>query len=312
MNPFLLVSGITKSFGRHKVLTSCDFTVEPGEVVSLLGESGSGKTTLLRIIAGFEHPDAGEVTMNDRLLCSSNYAMMPEHRYIGMVFQDYALFPHLSVRENIELGRKSAFAASHFLEMVGLGGFEKRRTHELSGGQQQRVAIARSLAASPQLLLFDEPFSNIDESLKFNFRHDLRALLKEQNIPSVFVTHDTKDALAIADKIVILKDGEVRQVGKPEDIYLTPADAYVAGLFGPYNTVTETQDSLSIIRAENTQLVPGNDGKVVSCMYQGRSYLVQVQWKGRLWNASTDQPISAGTEVGLAFPSSHIIQVKNR
>lgn len=312
MNPFLTVSGISKSFNQSNVLSDCTFTAEKGELISLLGESGSGKTTLLRIIAGFENPNRGEVIMNGRLLCNANYAMMPEHRYIGLVFQDYALFPHLNVRKNIELGMKTNLKASIFLNMVGLEGLENRKPHELSGGQQQRVAIARSLAASPQLLLLDEPFSNIDESLKFNFRRELRELLKSQEIPSIFVTHDTKDALAIADKIIILKDGEVRQIGTPEDIYLRPADTYVAGLLGTFNTVSESQNSASIIRSENTRIVDGSDFVVTSSMYQGRSYLIHLQQDKSHYNVSSDFPIDAGKRVGLQFPENHILKVLKR
>jgi iron(III) transport system ATP-binding protein len=312
MKHFLTVKGISKSFSNANVLTDCSFTAEKGELISLLGESGSGKTTLLRIIAGFENPDAGEVNMNGRLLCNANYAMMPEHRYVGLVFQDYALFPHLNVRKNIELGMKTNLKASIFLNMVGLEGLEKRKPHELSGGQQQRVAIARSLAASPQLLLLDEPFSNIDESLKFNFRRELRELLKSQDIPSVFVTHDTKDALAIADKIIILKDGEVRQIGTPEDIYLRPADTYVAGLLGTFNVVSEESSMANIIRSEHTRIIAGSEYQVTSSMYQGRSYLVHLQRNNIHYNVSSDTPLNIGSLVGLQFPEDHILTVLKR
>lgn len=309
MKHFLTVHGISKSFGKTNVLANCSFTAEKGELISLLGESGSGKTTLLRIIAGFEHPDKGEVQMNGRLLCNANYAMMPEHRYVGLVFQDYALFPHLSVNKNIELGKKSELSAAHFLNLVGLNEFGKRKPHELSGGQQQRVAIARSLAAQPQLLLLDEPFSNIDESLKFNFRRELRELLKNQEIPSIFVTHDTKDALAIADKIIILKDGDVRQIGTPEDIYLRPADIYVAGLLGTFNTVSEDNQQAAIIRSEHTRIVTGSDYEVTSAMYQGRSYLIHLEKGHTQCSVSSEQPLAVGSKVGLEFPNEFILHV---
>jgi iron(III) transport system ATP-binding protein len=212
-----------------------------GEIVALLGESGCGKTTILRMIAGFEKPDKGLLQLNSFDIASKDFMIQPEKRGVGIVFQDYALFPHKTVKENILYGlfRLSKATAENrlaeMLSLTGLEGLEKRYPHELSGGQQQRVAIARALAPDPGILLLDEPFSNIDAMRKNELRYELREILKKAGTTSVFVTHDTRDVMAIADKVFVLKNGETIQQGKPEEVYRKPADSYVASFFGKTN-----------------------------------------------------------------------------
>ncbi len=238
----LEAKGLGKSFGATVALKDLSLFVEQGEVLALLGESGSGKTTLLRIIAGFEAPSAGKLFVQGAEIASNKLLIPPEKREVGMVFQDYALFPHLTVAQNIQFGLQSLLnkeekeaRVRETLHLVGLVNMEKRYPHELSGGQQQRVAIARALAPKPKLLLLDEPFSNLDESLKAQVRKEVKDLLKQLGITAVFVTHDTKDALATADRIAMLRNGELQQQGSPMELYSQPANQYVASYFSPVN-----------------------------------------------------------------------------
>ncbi len=209
---------------KDRALDGFSITIEKGEVVSILGPSGSGKSTLLRLLAGLEIPCEGTFKIEDRVIFNDYSFIQPEKRGIGMVFQDYALFPHMTVAENISFGLKDMkrlekkARVKEVLEIVELEGFEHRYPHQLSGGQQQRVAIARAMAPNPSLILLDEPFSNLDAELQVKIRKDLRAILKDQGITAVFVTHDENDALAIADRIVKLKDGEIDSVGRPCDL----------------------------------------------------------------------------------------------
>ncbi|VEF46442.1 iron (III) ABC transporter ATP-binding protein [Bacillus freudenreichii] len=209
---------------KDRALDGFSMTIEKGEVVSILGPSGSGKSTLLRLFAGLEIPCEGTFKIEDRVIFNDHSFVQPEKRGIGMVFQDYALFPHMTVAENVAFGLKDMKRSEkkarvkEVLEIVELGEFEHRYPHQLSGGQQQRVAIARAIAPNPSLILLDEPFSNLDAELQVKIRKDLRAILKDQGITAVFVTHDENDALAIADRIVKLKDGKIDSVGRPCDL----------------------------------------------------------------------------------------------
>jgi iron(III) transport system ATP-binding protein len=216
--------------------------VEDGEILSITGESGSGKTTLLRIIAGLDHADSGSVSIGGKLMCGPGTSpVAPEQRGVGMVFQNFALFPHLSVRDNVLYGiRHLARTAreaklAQVLGLTGLCGFEKRFPHEVSGGQQQRIALARALAPQPRIILLDEPFSNLDVSLRQQLREDVGRILRAARSTALLVTHDTRDALAISDRIAVLKSGRLQQLGTPRDIYHAPANEVTALLFGRMN-----------------------------------------------------------------------------
>lgn len=223
---YLSIDNLCFSYPNAEEQTISSFTIsiEKGEVISILGRSGSGKSTILRILAGLEYPSDGSFTIDGQEIFNKQAFIQPEKRGIGMVFQDYALFPHMTVEKNILFGlshlskeeRKKRL--KEVLELVELTGFEKRYPHQLSGGQQQRVAIARALAPNPKLLLLDEPFSNLDAELQNKIRKDLRDILKKANITSIFVTHDEDDAHALADRIVKLKKGKIEQMGRPCDI----------------------------------------------------------------------------------------------
>ncbi|MBE9608713.1 ABC transporter ATP-binding protein [Chitinilyticum piscinae] len=234
----LQVAGIRLAFGKAMVVDALDFSVAEGEIGCLLGHSGCGKTTVLRAIAGLERILAGEISLDGQLL-SSLYRHIPaEARGIGMVFQDYALFPHLTVAGNIGFGLKGLAAAARetrvgeLLELVGLAGSGAKYPHELSGGQQQRVALARALAPRPRLLLLDEPFSNLDVELRERLGQEVRTILKQTGTTALLVTHDQHEAFAVADKVGVMHQGVMKQWATPYELYHEPADRFVANFIG--------------------------------------------------------------------------------
>jgi ABC-type Fe3+/spermidine/putrescine transport system ATPase subunit len=235
----LRIEGLTKRFGETLAVSDLSLELREGEFLSLLGPSGCGKTTTLRMIAGFETPDSGTIQLQG----SDITRLSPQKRRTGMVFQSYALFPHLDVFENVAYGLRAQGAAAdgirarvlRALERVDLAGYERRSVQALSGGQQQRVALARAMAPEPPLLLLDEPLSNLDAALRERTRVELRSLLKEFGITSVFVTHDQEEAFALSDRIAVLDRGLLQQVGSPEELYDQPVNAFVAGFVGRAN-----------------------------------------------------------------------------
>ncbi len=235
MTPVLSLHALSKSFQPGvPVLQDLSLQVETGTVVCLLGPSGCGKTTILRLIAGFEEPSAGEIYLIKRLVSRPGLVVPPEKRHMGMVFQDYALFPHLTVAQNVQFGlfrwpvawRRTRVA--ELLRLVDLEGLEKRYPHELSGGQQQRIALARALAPQPQLLLLDEPFSNLDVNLRQQLRDEMRAILARAEITTVLVTHDQEEALSLADALAVLDQGRIVQYGTPDEVIRQPRTRFVA------------------------------------------------------------------------------------
>ena len=238
MNEILEIKNISKSYNNHKVIEDFTLTLEKGKIGCLLGPSGCGKTTILRLIAGFEDITTGEIHINSHLVSSTKYKIPPEERGIGMVFQDYALFPHLSVKDNIAFGLKPGRNGNRqkqileLLEFVGLKDAADKYQHELSGGQQQRVALARALAPKPDLLLMDEPFSNLDVTLRERLSMEVRTILKELNISAMMVTHNQSEAFAMADDIGVICDGTLMQFGSAYSLYHRPANSLVADFVG--------------------------------------------------------------------------------
>lgn len=235
------LDSVTVSYveGGASVLDQLSMEVEPGEFVSILGRSGVGKTTLLRVLAGFERVSSGYIRVGGRLVESSFVHVPPERRRIGLVFQDYALFPHLTVQQNVEFGLKGeprdrrSSQARQMISLVGLAGMEERYAHELSGGQQQRVALARALAPEPVAILMDEPFSNLDRELRSSLRREVRRIVKAAGVTALLVTHDREEALSLADKVAVMTDGRIAQYGTPEEVYASPKSPDVARLVGP-------------------------------------------------------------------------------
>ncbi len=235
---FLELAGIIQRYGSHTVVDGVGFKVESGSIACLLGPSGCGKTTLLRCIAGFEEIAAGEIRVANTPVSRAGFALPPEQRQIGMVFQDYALFPHLTVAGNIGFGLRRlkagerASRVDELLDTVGLAGQGDKYPHELSGGQQQRVALARALAPRPQLILLDEPFSNLDVDLRERLSLEVRDILKRQGITAVLVTHDQHEAFAMADEIGVMAEGRIQQWDTPYNLYHRPTNRFVADFVG--------------------------------------------------------------------------------
>jgi ABC-type Fe3+/spermidine/putrescine transport system ATPase subunit len=252
---FVGLDGVRKRWSPAVTVGPVSLAIARGEIVALLGPSGSGKTTVLRLLAGFETPDAGRIAIEGEDVT----ALPPARRRCGMVFQHYALFPHLDVGANVAFGlghlararRERQVAAS--LELVELAGFERRKPDELSGGQQQRVALARALAPEPRVLLLDEPLSNLDPTLRERTRRELRALIKRVGITTLFVTHEQEEAFDLGDRVAVLREGQLEQVGTPDELYERPACLFVATFVGRAN----------VVRGGTARALGGRDGQVI-------------------------------------------------
>jgi len=294
--------GLHKRFGTVQALAGADLEVEGGTLTAVIGPSGCGKTTLLRTIAGFEVPEAGEIEVGGRLMVGGGAPVPPRKRGIGMVFQDYALFPHMDVAANVgyALGRRpDPRRVAAMLDVVGLDGMGDRRPHELSGGQQQRVALARALVARPAVVLLDEPFSNLDAALRAQVRAEVRAILADAGVSALLVTHDQEEALSLADRVVVMRAGRAVQAGTPDDVYRRPANRWVAGFLG----------AVEVLRGEVTAAgvdtplgpVPGVDGPPPGDA-DGVEVLVRPECIGMV-HAGVDAPAVAvpGTVVGREY-----------
>jgi iron(III) transport system ATP-binding protein len=237
----LRLTGIRHAYGGREVIRGVDLHVRPGEILCLLGPSGDGKTTLLRLVAGLEPLQAGRIELGGVLVGEPGREVPPEQRHVGFVFQDYALFPHLTVAENVAFGLnriprgERSWAVTEALARVGLETYANAYPHMLSGGQQQRVALARALAPRPQVVLLDEAFASLDARLREQVRDDTLHVLQTAGIPAMIVTHDAEEAMFLADRIALMRGGQVVQLGRPEELYLAPADPFVATFLGEVN-----------------------------------------------------------------------------
>jgi iron(III) transport system ATP-binding protein len=324
-----MISSVSKKFGQTTALSSIDLTIEDGKFIAILGPSGCGKTTLLRLLAGFEGPTTGEIRMDDRCVADSRQIIPPEKRNIGMVFQSFALWPHLKVKEQIRfplqhhrftplsLKKRSAERVEEMLKMVGLEHYGDRMPNELSGGQKQRVAIARALAPQPALLLMDEPLSSLDAELRMDLRKEIQMIHRLMKTSIIYVTHDQGEALAMADEIVVMKDGRIEQSGSPEEIYSKPATPFVATFVGKSNLISGTWFGHSFKPFANSSILwegrhvsasikeqgffpvrpeqfllrekgEGIAGKVRNVMFQGKEIHYTVEINGNLLNIHSD------------------------
>jgi iron(III) transport system ATP-binding protein len=302
------LDGISKSFGATRAVQGVTLQVERGELMAVLGPSGCGKTTLLRLIAGFEAPDGGSVEVGEETVAGPGRLVPPERRRVGMVFQDYALFPHLTVEANVAFGlsrrprEERDSVTRRTLELVGLQHKAGRHPHELSGGERQRVALARALAPEPEVVLLDEPFSSLDATLRADLRREVELILRDAEATALLVTHDQEEALSLADRLAVMRDGRIMQVGAPEEVYGRPASRWAAQFVGEVNVLAgvareggvETELGRFDLRApaigtvhvavrpEQLELSVRHDGnaEVVSREFRGHDVLYRLRHEG--------------------------------
>lgn len=326
---------VDRRFGHDVALDGFHLDVHAGHVMTLLGPSGSGKTTALRLVAGFDRPDHGSIEIEGKMVANDRIFVPPERRRVGMVFQDYALFPHLTVERNVGYGVDRAHRSrrvAETVELVGLEGKEHKLPHELSGGEQQRVALARALAPQPRVILLDEPFSNLDAALRSRVRAEVADILRQAGTTAVFVTHDQEEALSTSDFVAVMRAGKVVQAARPGDLYQDPIDEWVAGFLGDADFVrgeasaglvttpvgvfpTDLEGSVRVmIRPEAVVLSPDAEGRAVVRQRQffGHDQLVTVtleeglQLRARLGPTpylEPGDPVSVSVEEARAFPN---------
>ena len=329
------VEGLEHAYDQEPVLHGVSFGAEPGESIALLGPSGCGKTTLLRLIAGLERPSAGSITIGEEVVAGDTW-VPPDRRRVGMVFQDWALFPHLSVAKNVAYGitkspNKDGEVADA-LEMMNLAGLEDRMPATLSGGQQQRVALARALAPRPGVLLLDEPFSNLDTNLRVEVRTEVRGLLAELGITSIFVTHDQDEAFIVGDRVAVMREGQIVQADSPQTLYHQPADRWTAEFVGTMSLISGDANSGLVdcvlgslpsdpqlngvvdvvLRPEQLSIEAGGEAEVQLVEYYGHDSMVFVnlgdqQLRVRC-GASTN--LTRGDRVQVAFIGEQVLAFK--
>ena len=325
----LQIRGIRKSYGMQNVLRNFSLDIESGEIISVVGSSGSGKTTLLRLISGLEMPDNGQITLKNEIVSGNNNFIRPEDRDCSLVFQDYALFPNMSMRQNIYFGKNSESNKEKIEQLIEITDIEsilEKFPHQCSGGEQQRVALVRSLAVNPSLVLMDEPLSNLDQSMKVNLALVIRNLLKQFKITAVIVTHDIMDAMEMSDRIIVIDKGEVMQNGLSNELYSNPQSKKIALLFGDTNFIplkmfpdsknkffdTETNKNLISIRPNqfslyDRDLASGKKvfiGKIESIREVALEYKIKLECKDLLLKVSLNSQIelSIGQELKLMAP----------
>jgi putative spermidine/putrescine transport system ATP-binding protein len=310
---FLRLESLVKTFNGNMVVKGASLTFNKGEFVTLLGPSGCGKTTILRMVAGFERPTSGSIVVEGRDITG----LAPNQRQIGMVFQAYALFPNMNVAGNIGFGLRIArmgrdqidARVEEMLKLIGLSGYGKRFPFELSGGQQQRVALARAIAPSPRMLLLDEPLSALDAKIRVSLRDEIRDIQRELGITTIFVTHDQEEALSMSDRIVVMNEGRVEQVGSPFEIYNFPRTRFVASFVGTLNIVRgKVVDPAAGVIAVDDQTISTANG--IADAKAGEIRSVALRPEALLLGGSTgDRNIMRGTVEEVAFLGA-VVRVK--
>jgi iron(III) transport system ATP-binding protein len=320
------VERVTKRFGGRAVVDDVSFAVERGQTLALLGPSGCGKTTLLRLIAGLEGPDAGRVKLAGEVVAGGGRWVPPERRRVGLVFQSFALFPHLTVEENVRFGAADAGVAGELLGKVHLAERRAARIETLSGGEQQRVALARALAARPRVVLLDEPFANLDAALRRSVRDELAGVLRAVDATSVLVTHDAAEAYGMADRLVVLSGGRVLQAGAPEEVYRAPASLEVARRTGEVVTLRGRtldgervrcalgeaplarplpagRDVTVALRPEQILAAGGGTARVLARLFEGQTVCFRLEVGGETVVArrAGAGDLAPGTEVGVSI-----------
>ena len=307
---YLEVENLVKSYGSNPVIKNLTFSIEKGQFISFVGESGSGKSTFLKCLSGLENINSGKVILNNKIINDKNLFVKPQRRKIGYVFQDYPLFPHLNIKENIcfNLEKKYFKNFEDIVKLTNLKLLLERYPHEISGGEQQRVSIARSIIREPDLLLLDEPFSNLDTNIKYSIRDEICKIIKKTNTTTILVTHDINDALNISDKILIFKAGIVQQYSDPEKMYCEPANCYCAEVLGEINKFPK-DDKIYYIRPENLKVVDSSPDSMIieKCFFQGKSYKLLGKYENNIWSLYSKTPLKINSEVFFEYSDSDLI-----
>ena len=304
---YLEVKNLAKFYNSsYPIIKDLTFSVKKGELISFLGESGSGKTTFLKCLAGLEGINAGSISLNSNFLNNEKTFVRPQKRKIGFVFQDYPLFPHLNILDNItfNLERKYKSKLDYILKLTGLQFLVERFPHEISGGEQQRACIARALIREPELLLLDEPFSNLDSTIKESMKEEIFKIVKETNTTTILVTHDINDALNISDRILIFKAGILQQYDDPVKMYCEPANCYCAEVLGDMNKLFHKNETY-YIRPEKVNISDKRSKyrvKVEKCFFQGKEYKVKGRINNEIWHFFSKSPIKEDSNVYVNFP----------
>lgn len=309
---YLEVKNLAKFYNSsYPIIKDLTFSVKKGELISFLGESGSGKTTFLKCLAGLEGINAGSISLNSNFLNNEKTFVRPQKRKIGFVFQDYPLFPHLNILDNItfNLERKYKSKLDYILKLTGLQFLVERFPHEISGGEQQRACIARALIREPELLLLDEPFSNLDSTIKESMKEEIFKIVKETNTTTILVTHDINDALNISDRILIFKAGILQQYDDPVKMYCEPANCYCAEVLGDMNKLFHKNETY-YIRPEKVNISDKRSKyrvKVEKCFFQGKEYKVKGRINNEIWHFFSKSPIKEESNVYVNFPEKDLI-----
>ena len=309
---YLEVKNLAKHFDSdYPIIKDLSFSIKKGEIISFLGESGSGKTTFLKCIAGLEKINSGSISLNSVCLNDKNIFINPQDRKIGFVFQDYPLFPHLNLKDNIifNLSKKYFSNLDYILKLTSLKYLLNRYPHELSGGEQQRACIARALIREPELLLLDEPFSNLDTTIKESMREEIYKIIKETKTTTILVTHDINDAMNISDRILIFKAGILQQYDDPVKMYCEPANCYCAEILGDLNKLFVNQETY-YVRPEKVKVVKTkSDYKVFveKCFFQGKEYKIKGRKDNEIWHFFSQDPIKEKEDVYVEFGKKDLI-----
>ena len=307
---YLEVENLVKSYGNNLVIKNLTFSIEKGQLISFVGESGSGKSTFLKCLSGLENINSGKVILNNKIINDKNLFVKPQRRKIGYVFQDYPLFPHLNIKENICFNLKKRYFKNFedIVKLTNLKPLLERYPHEISGGEQQRICIARSIIREPDLLLLDEPFSNLDANIKYSIRDEICKIIKKTNTTTILVTHDINDALNISDKILIFKAGIVQQYSDPEKMYCEPANCYCAEVLGEINKFPK-DDKIYYIRPENLKVVESSSNSIIieKCFFQGKSYKLLGKYENNIWSLYSKTPLKINSEVFFEYSDSDLI-----
>tara|TARA_B100001996_G_scaffold241076_1_gene186388 strand:- start:168 stop:1130 length:963 start_codon:yes stop_codon:yes gene_type:complete len=308
---YLEVKNLVKYYKEDSlIIKNLNFSVKKGEIISFLGESGSGKTTFLKCISGLEKINSGIISLNNKILNNGSVFVKPQERKIGFVFQDYPLFPHLNLKQNITFNLKDKYFKKfdYMISLTGLQDLLNRYPHELSGGEQQRGCIARALIREPDLLLLDEPFSNIDSNIKLSMRDEIYKIIKETKTTTILVTHDINDSLNIADRILIFKAGVLQQYDDPINMYCEPANCYCAKILGDLNQI-EIDNKTYYIRPENIKIVKKSSNKILvdKCFFQGKEYKIKGKLKNNDWHFFSVKPIKKMEYVYIDYNSDDLI-----